>query len=495
MRRLAILGLVLSSLLAAAPLAAHSVTENDLRGHIATLASDEFQGREPGTQGETKTVKYIADAWKKAGLKPGAADGSWYEPVKLVRRGQGAAKYSFSAKDRTLRVGSNDIVLIGKEAVYTKSHLPLLFGGYGVKADGSVVDAVAGRAVLVLFDRPEFAPEALQSPKARREALIAAGAESVIYVGDSQGSWPIVRRLLLSRPIGLQSREIHAALEGGMSSEFAVALVTAAGKDWDKLRKSAKTGNYSGESLGVDADFHVTTDVMRFESQNVVGKITGRKRGSGVVMYLGHWDHLGICQPESAVDRICNGAVDNASGIAVLTEVARNLGKSRYDRDIYFVATTAEESGLLGAYSLASKPIIPLDQVVVAFNVDTIAVAPKGAKVAIIGRGTTKLDVLVEGIARKAGRQIETSSQSNDFIQRQDGWALTQKGVPALMIGGAFADLDRMQKFMGSDYHGPDDELTDTTELGGATEDANLHIALGKFFADARKYKWKKAGE
>lgn len=495
MRRPTILGLVLASLLTAAPLAAHSVTEDDLRGHIATLASDDFQGREPGTEGETKTIKYIADAWQKAGLKPAAADGTWFEPVELIRRGQGTAKYSFATRNRTLRVGSDEIVLIGKEAAYANSHLPLLFGGYGVKADGSVVDAVAGKAVLVLFDRPEHAPEALQSPRARREALVAAGAESVIFVGDSQNNWPIVRRLLLSRPVGLESREKRAPLEGGMSSEFAVALVTAAGRDWDKLRKNAKAENYAGESLGVDADFDVATDVMRFESHNVVGKIAGRKKGRGAVIYMGHWDHLGICELEGAVDRICNGAVDNASGIAVLTEVAETLGKKRYDRDIYFVATTAEESGLLGAYALADKPIFPLDQVVIALNVDTIAIAPKGAKVAIIGRGTTKLDAVVEAIARKAGRQIETSTEANDFIQRQDGWALTQKGVPALMVGGSFADLELMQKFMGSDYHGPNDELTDATELGGAAEDANLHIALGKYFADVRKYKWKKTGE
>ncbi len=114
---------------------------------------------------------------------------------------------------------------------------------------------------------------------------------------------------------------------------------------------------------------------------------------------------------------------------------------------------------------------------------------------AIIGRGTTSLDATVEAVARKTGRAIESSTDANDFIQRQDGWALAQKGVPALMVGGSFADLDLMQKFLGSDYHGPNDELTDQTELGGAAEDADLHIALGNYFADTRKYKVTKAGE
>ena len=488
--------LVLTSfaLLTAAPALAKGVSEADLRGHIAVLASDEFEGRKPGTEGEAKTVKYIAEQWAKAGLKPAAADGSWFEPVPLVQRGQGSATYVFTAKARKLRVVSDEIILIGKQAEYAKADLPLIFAGAGVKSDGSVSADVAGKAVLVMFDADNV-PDNMKSPRARREALIAAGAEAVIFVGDAQGNWPTLRRLLLSRPIGLESRAKRAPLEGAISSEFAVALVTAAGRDWDKLRAHAKVADYAGEPLGINADFNVTTDIYRFNSSNVMGKIPGRRNGSGAVLYMGHWDHLGICAPEGEPDRICNGAVDNASGIAVLTQVAKALAKKRYDRDIYFLATTAEESGLLGAYAFAEKPVVPLDQIVVSLNVDTIAIAPRGSKVAIIGRGTTKLDSVIETVAKKSGRAIESSTDANSFIQRQDGWALTQKGVPAIMVGGSFADLGLMQKFLGSDYHGPNDELTDKTELGGAAEDADLHIALGRYFADTRKYKSAKAGE
>ncbi len=482
------------ALFATTPVLAEGVTEADLRGHIEILASDEYEGRKPGTEGEAKTVKYIAEQWAKAGLKPAAADGSWFEPVPLVQRGQGSANYAFTAKGRKLRVTSDEIILIGKQIEYAKSDLPLIFTGAGVKSDGSVAADIAGKAAVVMLDADNV-PDNMKSPRARREALIAAGAEAVIFVGDAQGNWPTLRRLLLSRPIGLESREKRAPLEGAISSEFAVALVTAAGRDWDKLRAHAKEKDYAGEALGINADFKVATDVYRFNSSNVIGKIPGRKKGNGALFYMGHWDHLGICAPEDAPDRICNGAVDNASGIAVMNEVAERLAKKKHDRDIYFVATTAEESGLLGAYAYAEKPVFPLDQIVISLNVDTIAIAPRGSKVAIIGRGTTKLDDAVEAVAKKAGRAIESSTDANSFIQRQDGWALTQKGVPALMVGGSFADLDLMQKFLGSDYHGPNDELTDKTELGGAAEDADLHIALGKYFADVKKYKWNKAGE
>ncbi len=482
------------ALFATTPVLAEGVTEADLRGHIEILASDEYEGRKPGTEGEAKTVKYIAEQWAKAGLKPAASDGSWFEPVPLVQRGQGSATYAFNVKGRKLRIMSDEIILIGKQAEYAKADLPLIFTGAGVTSDGTVAADVAGNAAVVMFDA-ENVPDNMKSPRARREALIAAGAEAVIFVGDAQGNWPTLRRLLLSRPIGLESREKRAPLEGAISSEFAVALVTAAGRDWDKLRAHAKEKDYAGEALGINADFKVATDVYRFNSSNVIGKIPGRKKGNGALFFMGHWDHLGICAPEDAPDRICNGAVDNASGIAVMNEVAEQLAKKKHDRDIYFVATTAEESGLLGAYAYAEKPVFPLDQIVISLNVDTIAIAPRGSKVAIIGRGTTKLDDAVEAVAKKAGRAIESSTDANSFIQRQDGWALTQKGVPALMVGGSFADLDLMQKFLGSDYHGPNDELTDKTELGGAAEDADLHIALGKYFASSKKYKWNKAGE
>ena len=480
--------------LAASPVLSKAVSEADLRAHIAILASDEFEGRKPGTEGEAKTVKYIAEQWAKAGLKPAAADGGWFEPVPLIQRGQGSATYGFTAKGRKLRVGSEDIVLIGKQADYVSGKLPIIFAGVGVKADGSVATDVAGKVVLVLFDA-ENVPDNMKSPRARREALVAAGAEAVIFVSDSKGSWPTLRRMLLSRPITLESREKRAPLEGAITTEFAVGLVTAAGQDWDKLRANAKQSDYAGEALGIDADFGVKTDVYRFNSSNVIGKIAGRKKNSGALLYMGHWDHLGICASEDAPDRICNGAVDNASGIAVMNEVAETLAQKKHDRDIYFVATTAEESGLLGAYSFAEKPVLPLDQIILSLNVDTIAIAPRGSKVAIIGRGTTPLDAAVEAVAKKTGRAIDSSTDANAFIQRQDGWALMQKGVPALMVGGSFADLDLMQKFLGSDYHGPNDELTEKTELGGAAEDADLHIALGQHFAHAKKYKSAKAGE
>ncbi len=467
---------------------AQKVTERDLRAHIAVLASDEYEGREPGTEGERKTTAYISEQWRKVGLKPAAHDGSWLDPVQLVRRGPESAEVLFYARGEKLRFADDEMVLVSREPSYVRDKLPLWFAGYGIAADGKVAGDVAGKAVLILADRPAFGPDAMKTIRARREALVAAGAEAVIAVGGEQAEYPLIRRQLLSRPIYLVSQEKRAAVEGVVGARFAVAMVTAAGGDWDKLRKSADDSGYKGAALGITGNFKVQTDVNAFVSHNVIGKISGRKPGSGAVLFMAHWDHLGLCRPEGEPDRICNGAVDNASGIAVLTEIARGLAKSRPDRDIYFVATTAEESGLYGAYAFAENPVVPLDSIVVAMNIDTIAVAPRGSKVAIIGRGNEAIDKVIEAVAKKARRRVETTDEADAFVRRQDGWALSQKGVPSVMLGGAFADMALTEKFLSGDYHGPEDELRPDTQLGGAVEDAMLHIELGKYFASIKKF-------
>jgi len=173
--------LISTAALACGPLSAKGVTEADLRGHIEILASDAFEGRKPGTEGETKTIKYIAEAWAKAGLKPAAADGSWFDPVPLIQRGQGSSTYAFTANDRKLRIVSDDIILIGKQAAYARSNLPLIFTGAGVASNGKVAADVKGKAAIVLFGADNL-PDNMKSPRARREALIAAGAEAVIFV-------------------------------------------------------------------------------------------------------------------------------------------------------------------------------------------------------------------------------------------------------------------------------------------------------------------------
>jgi Zn-dependent M28 family amino/carboxypeptidase len=221
----------------------------------------------------------------------------------------------------------------------------------------------------------------------------------------------------------------------------------------------------------------------------VIGKIEGSDRADEAVTYTAHWDHLGLCAPPGAPDRICNGAVDNASGVAMMIEIARQLAKGPQPRrSLYFIATTAEESGLLGAKAFVRNPPLPLDNIVAEMNLDTVALAPAGAPIAIIGRGEEPLASFIDQAARALGRKIDDSTAANAFLNRQDGSVFLKAGVPSVMIGGAFSDPVLLARFLTGPYHHPNDDLKQGIELGGAAEDGALHVALGRLFADPAKF-------
>ena len=215
-----------------------------------------------------------------------------------------------------------------------------------------------------------------------------------------------------------------------------------------------------------------------FTAHNVVGTVRGRAPDGRVVVVMAHYDHLGICDAEGAADRICNGAVDNASGTAALVAVADRVAKMGLDRDVWFVATSAEEWGLLGAKAFADSPPVPLATIIAGFNLDTIAIAGKGAPVAMVAAKGSRLEPLVRDAAKAVGRPWDGDDEAAPFLQRQDGWALAERGVPMIMAGGSFSDFKLLQAFLSKGYHDPSDELRPDTELGGAVDDANLHVEL-----------------
>ena len=215
-----------------------------------------------------------------------------------------------------------------------------------------------------------------------------------------------------------------------------------------------------------------------FTSHNVVGIARGKRPDGRAVVVMAHWDHLGVCMPQSATDKVCNGAVDNASGIAAMLAVAERVAAMRLDRDVWFVATSAEEWGLLGAKAFAENPPLPLASIVAGFNLDTIAIASSGAPVAMVAAPGTGLDALVKEAAAAVGRSWDGDDEAAPFLKRQDGWALAGKGVPMIMAGGSFSNMDLLKRFLAGSYHAANDELRPETDLGGAVDDANLHVEL-----------------
>jgi aminopeptidase YwaD len=207
------------------------------------------------------------------------------------------------------------------------------------------------------------------------------------------------------------------------------------------------------------------------------------------VLLLAHWDHLGECGAADAADRICNGAVDNASGLAVMIELARRLKAGPpLERDVYVLATTAEEAGLLGARAFVKGTPLPLGSIVAAFNFDMLALAPAGSQVGFIGRGqVSALDTAILAEITRTGRTEGDRALADSFVRRQDGWVFQQQGVPAVLLSSTYGSRGVLQPFLSSRYHQPGDE-PGAIELGGAIDDLLLHERLIRQLADPARY-------
>lgn len=478
-------------LVLAAPGIAAPITEQALARHIDVLASDAFQGRKPGTPGETKAVAYIAGAFQAAGLSAGAANGGWYQPVGFVERTTAGASSRWTIAGKAVPPVT-EMILIGREAAVRVANAPVVFVGYGISGNGrddlNGVDLTGAVALM-----QSGAPKGMAKPPRSSErvaALLARGVASVITIASAERSWAAIQRGAGRSGTGLASAK-RAPVQGVMSAAAFTKLVP----DAAALLSAADGAGFRASVLGT-ANLDVRTAIRPFTSYNVVGKRPGIGGTGETVLFTGHWDHLGICRPEGAPDRICNGAVDNASGIASMIETARELGQGpKPVRDEVFVATTGEEMGLLGMEAWADAPTVPLDKVVAAINVDTVAIAPRGLPVAIVGRGLTKLDPVVDATARRLGREVDADLEANAFIDRQDGAVLVRRGVPAVMIGGSFSDLKLLEAFLSGPYHGPEDNPGAKVVLGGAAEDADLTVAVARTLADPKSFPAADAGK
>lgn len=483
----------LTALLFWTPIYAHAqvISEQDLREHIEILASDDFGGRKPGTVGENKSVSYIATQWKKAGLRPATSSESWYAPVALVDRTPLKQSIKFALiderREKTIRIDHDQIVLRGAEPLTSLSEAPVVFAGFGDLPAEELSPTIAGKLAFILLSSPPGA-EDFPDYRTRKANVIAAGASGVIAVVNRSSGFDRSARRFRRSSTALAMDGYHAGVEGQISAEAAERLFDKAGLDSRQLFKVAALDGFRPIDTGIHADLTAETRVRAYQSHNVVGKIAGSKPESGAVLFLGHWDHLGECRSEPEEDRICNGAVDNASGIALLIEVAERLADGEPERDIYFLATTAEESGLLGARAFAADPGFPLKRLVAVFNADTVALTPIGKRIAVVGRGQTDLDEDIEKIAISQGREIDLSDGPNAYLKRQDGHVFLEKKIPAFMITSAFSDKERLDSFLNDRYHDVGDEADEALLLGGAADDANFHVALGRYFSSIETY-------
>lgn len=454
--------------------------EAQLLAHITELASDAYEGREPGTEGESKTLRYLGKQWFDIGLESGTNDPlhNWFAPVTLVAREPYGSNAVFMRKGRRLILPAGATLVLTSAKRSLVENAPVLFVGTGAAIPSRT--ELAGRVALLLDGGTEDSE--------RQNALLKGGATAVLTVLDGDRTLDNVRDRRERSGYALASDRLGGDLEAFITPEGLGRLLAGTGQSLASLQAAAAAPDFAPRLIDLTATLEATTRETRINTHNVIGKLPGRKPDGKAVLLLAHWDHFGRCAEPPAEDLICNGAIDNASGVAVLTEIARRLVRGiTPERDIYFLATTAEEIGLLGAHAFADNPPLPLGQIVAAFNIDTVAVAPAGSPFAIVGKGMTGLDAQIAAAAKANKKKLVTGDAANAFVRRQDGWALLQHDVPAVMVSTAWSDIARMERFMDGDYHRPGDTVKPGIELGGAADDVVFLTALARWFADPRK--------
>ena len=455
--------------------------EASLSRDIEVLADDSFGGRYPGTYGEEKTRAWLIGRYAELGLQPGlgqdesgAAD--WTQEFTLVRR---SAKPDSSSSEASIRKGSRTVRfaegVIGSHAGVDNPSLadvPMV----GVDADLAMLKpgSLVNRALVI--PATELFKRASQLEQADPKAVVITTADRATF--DQVAGFVARGRWRLEN-------ETKAPAIFLLSPENSTSLMELIGKNADRQPDGLGVIAYDTLLQG-----SIAQDVSRIETSNIIGILPGQVEDAGALIVLAHWDHLGDeCRPADASDRLCNGAVDNASGLAVMVEAVRLAAREGpMDRDLIVLATSAEELGLLGAEAFVADPPVPLPTIVAGFNIDTVAIAPRGAPVVILGAGETPLDYGISEVARSLGREVLPSELQAQFIRRQDGWVFLREGVSTVMVGGTLADEEVFQAFLNGPYHGPEDEFSAEMELGGAAEDTLLHAELIRYFGSTTTY-------
>jgi Zn-dependent M28 family amino/carboxypeptidase len=522
---------------ASAPAAAVQIEPSHLSHDVKVLSSDEFEGRAPNTPAEAKTVAYLVNQFEAAGLKPGGdlAGGKrgWTQDVPLGRfeiKGPVEVAIHGGGKDETLAQGEQIALrasMTGAKSVDFKD-APLVFVGYGVTAperkwDDFKGQDLKGKLAVVLINDPdfetgngEFGGKAMTYYGRwtyKYEELARRGALGTLIVHETAPAsygWATVKNSntnVMYDVVRKNPLEAHAPVEGWIQRDVAVDLFRRAGLDFDKLKKAAQSRSFKPVELnGVAMSAHYAVDAQVITSKNVVAVREGSLHPDQYVLYSAHWDHLGIGMPDAKGDRIYNGAVDNATGIAGLLELARVYAAAPApQRSVVFLAVTAEEKGLLGSEYYASNPVYPLAKTAGVINMD--ALSPFGRAKDFTISGNAKLDLLDRLTARaklaKLSYTPDPRPEAGRFF-RSDHFSFAKRGVPAISFGsglqweqgGVAAGRREIDRYVTENYHQPSDEWRAEWTFEGMARDLGILYAVGRELADSNAWpNWSRDSE
>jgi Zn-dependent M28 family amino/carboxypeptidase len=507
--------------------------------HIKVMSSNKFEGRAPGTNGEELSVAYIETQFQDLKLKPGNPDGTFVQKVPLVGiTASNARPLTFVKGSQALGLKWKDDVVawtkhVADTAAIAKSEV--IFAGYGVEApefnwnDFKDVD-VKGKTIVVLVNDPPV-PDPADSSKLDPRTF---GGDAMTYYGRwtykfEEGARKGAAAVLIvheEKPAGYPFKVVQGNLnekfdvvtpdknmgrvniEGWITSDAARKLFALGGQDYDALKKQAVSRDFKPVRLGVQASMSIANKLRTIDSRNVVAKLEGSDPTlkNEYVVYSAHWDHLGVGAPVKG-DSIYNGALDNASGVATVLEIARAFTdvNPRPKRSILFLMVTAEEQGLLGSQYYAVTPLYPLAKTAANINIDGINQWGKTKDITVIGLGASDLDDYLRQAAQEQNRTLSPDPEpEKGFYYRSDHFNFAKQGVPALdpdsgvEFVGKPADWGKKKRdeYTEHDYHAPSDEVKPDWDLSGAAEDAQLLFAVGYRVANADKLpEWKGGNE
>lgn len=518
-------------LLASGTASAQTISVDTIKEVTKTLSADEYEGRAPTTPAEEKTLAYIVDRFEKAGLKPGNK-GSWFQDVPLVElTAQNVSNLEITGGKQPLSLAYRTDMVLATYRVVPKIAIrdsEMVFVGYGINApergwnDYAGLD-VKGKTVVILVNDPDWMTDKAEGPFNGRamtyygrwtykyEEAARQGAAAAIIVHDTfpaSYEWGVVQsswtgaQYEQDAPGGHMDQSLGI---GWMTNESAKKLFASAGKDLSLMEGAAMQKGFKAVPLGLKASVSWDNAIKKQSSKNVVGILPGTAHPDEVVLYSAHWDHLGRCDAVAG-DDICNGAVDNASGVGglvALAEAHRKAGATK--RSLVFLALTAEESGLLGSKFYAENPVYPLAKTVGGVNMDSLNTFGKTNDFVLVGAGKSELEDIVKPFVAAEGRTIvpEPRPEGGSYY-RSDHFSFAKLGVPMLygesgddlVKGGKMAGGAAIESYTMKRYHKPQDEYDANWDWSGALSDLNIYYAMGRALAEGDAWpNWYKDAE
>jgi Zn-dependent M28 family amino/carboxypeptidase len=500
-----------------------AITAETIAAPLRFLADDLLEGRGVGSRGDLLARQYLATQFQLFGLKAGGQNGSWTQPVPIVGLTSAIAtplRAVGSGGDATFTAPADYVAWAYRPAERTEwKDAEVVFVGYGITAPEQQWDDykgadLKGKVLLFMNDDPSSDP-ALFAGKTRlyygrwsykyEEACRQGALGALIIHTTPSAGYPfqVIQAKHEQEEFWLPfEKEDSLTLSGWVSEDCAKKLAALGGMNLDDLRAKAETRDFKPVPLGVNATLATTNKVRHIESGNVIGRLQGSDPAVAdeVVAVTAHFDHLGIGIPKQG-DNIYNGALDNASGCAVLVNLAHALAPPSAPprRSILFLAVTGEESGLLGSAFYVRNPTVPPKKIIANYNIDGINIWGKTRDVQMVGYGKNSLTALVQEVAALQGRKVVPDSEPDKgLFYRSDHFSFAKIGVPSAYFKSGTEFLDRPDvknrvrlAYTALHYHQPSDQFDDRWDLGGAVDDAHLMLeCLTRTANGAEAPKW-----